>query len=252
MKTQMQRPMAMIRALVITLAIIAHFACEHQESTYQPMLDIHGVLRNDYEIQRVILSRTYSMDEPEYFDLEDAQIILSGCGLCDTMIYHGHSPQGGVFETWPFIPEPRTTYQVIAYADGYDTLFGQTTTPGNFEIIQPSWSDTVDLNDTIVFSASEGAREYQIACVNASQQYFYWVVWPSAEPESLFKVPLSIFSTYVDEGDYEFMVFACDSNYFDYEYLFSSEKYPQCGITGGIGLFGSMWVKFVSVYIVQP
>jgi hypothetical protein len=237
---------SMFRISVVVLIVIFNFACEHEENTFQPMLNIHGVLRSDCGGQRVLLNRTYSMDEPEQFDLGNALIVLTGGGLSDTMLYFSED----YFDGYPYLLAPRTTYQIMAYAEGYDTLYGQTTMPGDFEIIWPVPGSTVGFDDTLVFTASEGAREYQIACIDAynATDYFWWVIWPSAEPESLFKFPLSIFSIQFGMGYYKLMVLACDSNFFDYEYYYKDDP-PQCGVKGGIGLFGSMWVKKVDVYL---
>jgi hypothetical protein len=213
------------------------------------MLNIHGVINNHlYGVQEIDLSRSFDMNEQENFDLEDAQVILSGGGLCDTMFCSSYYPQGGTFMAYPFELLPRTAYQIMIYAEGYDTLFGKTTTLGDFNIMLPGASDTIGINDTIVFSASEGAREYQIVVERNLGGSFYWVIWPSAEPESMFKLPLTIFSDFLSEGEYFLRVNACDSNYYDYEYYYGDDP-PQCGVEGGIGLFGSMWVKQVDVYL---
>jgi hypothetical protein len=244
MKTSPQKTNYWLFILIITIFIIADSACEHAESTYIPMLDVHGVIRNDCSNQTIVLSRSYNMNEKEYFDLENALVILAGGGLCDTMVNYSSN----YFGSSNFFISPGTPYQIMIYADGYDTLYGKTATPGDFTIINPHPGDTVDLNDTIIFSASEEAREYQIAAINAWDHYDYWIIWPDAEPESLFKMPLALFSTVVSEGEYTLKVYACDSNYFDYKYYYGDD-YPQCGVEGGIGLFGSAWVKSVPVYL---
>jgi hypothetical protein len=73
--------------------------------------------------------------------------------------------------------------------------------------------------------------------------------FPDFLPDTLFRLPAS--EMYLPEGNLQMRVAAYDSNFFNYQYQYGSNEYPQCGVRGGLGAFCSACVNSVSFYF-QP
>jgi hypothetical protein len=50
------------------------------------------------------------------------------------------------------------------------------------------------------------------------------------------------------EGYYTIYIASYDSNFYEY-YLVEGDSIKQAGVTGGVGLFGSTWIRTASTYV---
>ena len=82
---------AMIRSprsslMLFAILIFCFVACENiPETEFEPQLNIVAVLTNIFQIQEIIVDRTYSIDEPSGPVIDDALVILTGNGYIDTL-----------------------------------------------------------------------------------------------------------------------------------------------------------------------
>jgi hypothetical protein len=73
--------------------------------------------------------------------------------------------------------------------------------------------------------------------------------FPDFLPDTMFR--FSVSGMYFGEGYNRLQIAAFDSNFFNYQYQFRENEYPQCGVNGGLGAFCSAYVNSVSFYY-QP
>jgi hypothetical protein len=217
--------------------------CEKNSEEYQPQLNVYCILRNDVPYQKVVVDRTYRMDEKAIYDLEDVQVILSGDGVCDTLIED--YANSGLFRTRDTFPIfTGKTYYLQVSARGFDTLTGITTVPDSFEIISPENGDTADIYSALVIYNNRPGNWYYIT--------FYY-----QDSISTFEQLMQIVSKIggipgdywaIDTGFYYARVSAVDTNFVAY-YLLPSDSLPHCGVKNGLGLFGSSFTKSVRFYL---
>lgn len=212
---------------------------------FQPQLNVFGVMRNDYIEQKINIDRTYAMQDTTGYDLQNTFAIISGDSLCDTLS-----------QSWKFIwigfdhsVLPLHTYRIMACADGLDTLWGETTVPGAFTFLFPQLGDTVYGDDTILIRKSEGGKVYEFRLFQNDTFPSMVISFPDFLPDTMFRLPAS--ELYFGEGYNRMQIAAYDSNFFNYQYQFRENEYPQCGVNGGLGAFCSAYVNSVSFYY-QP
>jgi hypothetical protein len=240
------KPLKLILKIIpiAATAVLLFVACPNQPSeNFQPELNVFGVLRSDYsglKIQKINIDRTYAMDDTVEYDLQNALAVIFDDSLCDTLLQYFDYIWWG-FEH-PVLPGQ--TYRIMVCADGLDTLQGETTVPGAFTFIFPQPGDTVFPDDTILIKKSSGGKVYEIHLFQDDTLSSMFMSFPDFLPDSLFRFPVS--ELYLGEGDWRLEIAAYDSNFFNYQY--SSEEYPQCGVQGGLGAFCSAYVNSVEFY----
>lgn len=234
---------------LVFIVIISMIFCENKdEYEFEPLLNIACILRNDESYPVAIIDRTYSMNEPGDYDLQDAIAWISGAGVVDTLRYVRYK----YFASVSYLPiMPESTYRIVVQTKNLPTLTGSTKIPGRFTIISPQYWDTVLVSDTIKFTKGSGHAVYYVFCKTESSAYTaYWIYFPGLIEDSIVCVPIKQFQEeYINNsGLYHFLVVAHDSNYYNYEFHWKSD-YPAYGIENGMGFFGSAWAVSVMVYI---
>ncbi|HEX7319508.1 MAG TPA: DUF4249 family protein [bacterium] len=246
-------PTIKYNAMAIFMMTAIMISCGHQaDENFENMLNITGVVRNEADHIELTVNRTYNMDEPANSEMDSAIVMLFNNDYSDTFIgqYAGY---GGFFWIDTVPVNAGDTYNLMIAADGYDTVYGQTTVPDDYQIIYPLSGDTMTLLDTLLFTVGKGIEDYQIECWVEEYERGFYYYFPNFENDSIIGFPVFVFSDFVQQFDtttlFTFMVIGYDSNYYNYHYFYDSDDPPQCGVSGGIGLFGSAWVRSVDVYL---
>ncbi len=233
-----------IRWLVIW-AILFSFCVKNSEE-YETQLNVYCILINDAPYQKVLVDRTYRMDEKSIYDLEDVQVILSGEGICDTLIEeHANSGLFRTRDTFPIFAGK--TYYLEVSAKGFDTLTGITTVPDSSFIVLPRDGDSVDLYSPLTISNNTQGSWYNITL------YYQDTISILNQLIQIEDTVYSIPGDYwiIDTGFYYVRVSALDTNFVAYYYLLS-DSLPQCGVKNGFGLFGSFFTRSVRFYLKVP
>ncbi len=229
--------------LVCFILIIT--SCNEISEEYEPELNVFCILNNKNNCQKVIVDRTYKMDEKEQYDLEDVQVILSGNGLCDTLVQLYDSM--GIFITEDSFPVyARAHYYLKVSVKGFDTLIGSTDIPDTFTISGLHNGDTTTYDDTLIIRKSKPNMLCSISFTyndTASVELGLWNSMDSLE----FVIPVSYILVCAD-GKYLIRIGLSDSNIYNY-YSETYDSLPRCGVAGGVGLFGSMWTESLTVFL---
>lgn len=221
------------------LILFIFLFCQKYNEEFEPQLNVFCILKNNRPYQKVVVDRIYGMDEKSIYDLEDVQVILSGNGICDTLVEDSIL---GVFVTRDTFPVVHgQTYHLQVTAKGFDTLRGTTTIPDLFEIICPQDGDTVQLLDTMIIEFKD-CHQLIIGELYYQDSLLYWYLYGRIR-DTILELPFS--ACLHDTGYYRLMVGVYDSNYVNY-YIDAAN--PQCGIENGIGLFGSTFILEVKFY----
>ncbi len=240
-------------SLIVLLVAVMLLNCGRNELEFEPKLNVFCILRNDTGIQRVIVDRTYRMDEPAHYDLEDAQVMLSGNELCDTLVQIFDS--AGIFNTRDSFPiSSGKEYCLQVSAKGFDTVVGTTVIPDAFLIISPGNGDTVDyFSDTLIIKKNYFSQmfEIRVKISDSCLHYLGWCGWGDTNTTFL-KIPIASI-IWLEEPDtcreYNIKVTAADKNFMQYYFYPQSDSIDACGIENGIGLFGSFWSKEIEVFV---
>jgi len=239
------------RILFLILGSVAVFfsACPKTSGEdFQSQLNVFGVIRSDAVQQIVRIDRNYAMDDTTNYDLQNAFATIRGDTFCDTLNYVNWRN----FVSDLFLPvEPQHTYNIMVAADGLDTLRGETTVPGAFTIIFPQSGDTVFNDDTILIRKSKGGKVYEFRLDQNDTIPPQVVSFPDFLPDTVFCFLVSDLDSNMGEGNWLLQIAAYDSNFFNYQYQFRDNEYPQCGVSGGLGAFCSAYVNSVTFYY-QP
>ncbi len=246
--------MKKIRLFLIVLSIaVLLLKCGRSELEFEPKLNVFCILRNDTGIQRVIVDRTYGMDEPAHYDLEDVQVILSGNGLCDTLVQIIGAT--GIFDTRDSFPIfSGKEYCLQVSAKGFDTVSGNTVVPDSFLIILPGNRDTVDyLSDTLIVKKNYYSQLFEIRVKNCDSSLYYlgWYGWGDTNTTFL-KIPIASIIWFEEPDscdEYHIRVTAADTNFIQYYLYPQSDSIEAYGIENGIGLFGSFWSKEIEIFV---
>jgi hypothetical protein len=216
------------------------------DEEFEPQLNIFGVLSNLYQRHEIIVDRTYAIDEPSGPVIDDALVILSEDTFTDTLEFSYSNER---YFTEPIILDPLTTYDLIVGKEGFDTVYAATTIPGDFTIFFPLYTDTITLQDTILFEQSAGAALYSLTFIPYVGGFGPSFLYEPDPLDSLVQIPVG---EYVDEhcvGRFQIYISAYDSNYYEY-YFVEADSVAQAGVTGGVGLFGSTWSEATSAYVI--
>jgi hypothetical protein len=231
-----------IPIMVMTLFV----ACPNRgREDFKPELNIFAVLRNDRSEQKFNIDRTYAMDDTVEYDLQNVYAVVYDDSLCDTLRQYFD------YIWWGFDHpvQPAHTYRIMVCAEGLDTLWGETTIPGAFNVIFPQPGDTVLPGDTILIRKSEGGKVYEFQFYQGDTIPYLAGSFPDFLPDSFFRFPASDLGLL--EGYQAMSICAYDSNYFNYQYNFGGGEYPRCGVSGGLGAFCGAYENSVNFYF-QP
>lgn len=220
-------------------------SCNEISEEYKPELNVFCVLNNKNYYQKVIVDRTYKMDEKEQYDLEDVRVILSGNGLCDTLVQLYDSI--GIFITKDTFPVcSGVNYYLEVCAKGLDTLTGTTCTPDSFVILKPQFHDTVSFDDTLVIKKNQDDGLYFISYIYEDTAGVEGIVINAKDRHEV-KIPFYEICWF-PEGKYLFRISLTDSNFYNY-YNYNGDSVPRCGVSYGVGLFGAMWTESLTVFL---
>lgn len=238
----------LIKLIAIILFLSNHCAKDSQEEYKK--LNIYCVLNNDAKIQRVIVDRTYGMDEPSEYDLDDVQVILVGSGQCDTLIEE--SEKRGFFMTADsFQILPGQSYELEVRAKDFETVYGTTLIPDSFRIVSPNNGDTVDhLSDTLVIMKDYPSQLFRIGFIDSTGNYIDCLWW-GREDTTFVRVPFAHI-LYGEMGiccRYTLKISVPDSNFYQYEFSPADDSIRGYGIKNGIGVFGSVWTEKREIFV---
>ncbi len=236
------------------ILVIVFFSCKEYVFDYEPEINVHCILRNDKNIQKIRIGRTYRIDEISRYDLKDINIILYSI-TSDSIISETLAVQDSTSETlgiyitkgnFSILPGSLCSLVVTArYKDTLylDTLFGKTIIPSSFSILYPLNGDTIDINDTLTIND-----------LSIDEQLYYIETYfedGRSTEQWTFDRKLSLKDLIFGEsGIYKIKVFKVDKNFYEYYYSNTFEdKVLRCGVTGGVGLFGSMIAESLYFYL---
>lgn len=246
MKKNMLMQSKRIAIYCSVMLFLIYGACENDiVEEYEPQLNVVAVLNSREHVQHVLVERVYLVDEPSEPPIDDALVVLSGNGFIDTLEFTYTN-----YRYWsePFYLAPLATYELLVAREGYDTVTAVTTVPGHFVIQYPNYNATISLQDTMVITRSADAALY--CChffENVSNLSIFF--WYEPDPfDSLIHIPIGEYLDSPPPGYYAITVVACDSNVYDY-YFAADDSIRQCGVTGGVGVFGSTWAASTSAHL---
>lgn len=248
----------MKRTISLILLVLLLWGCEKPPSEeYEPELNIFCLLRTNANEQWVKVSRSYKMDEPSDYDLEDVIVILSGDNFTDTLI---PTDTSGIYITQDTLEiKPLHTYHLLVSAKDMDTVKGITSVPGDFEIIYPEEEDTLNIieEDSVVLKKSKNAKGYHIIIGRKDTLYSYsyeWMVPQDTTQDSLTTYIFLFWGHIRKPGSGFVKVAAVDTHYWSYRHKYDWGEEGirlEEGIEGGLGVFGSAVIESVAVYIVS-
>lgn len=223
--------------------VLAYLACDVASiDEHSTQFNIYTVLINRY-YNEVFVDRTYDIEEPSEPYVDDALVTLSTSSTFDTLPF---DTTYGRYIEWYVEIQPGTTYHLEVSKQGFDTLFGETTVPGNFEFFNQPY-DTITLEDTIIFMRSNGAIVYYCLFMRFGRRDAFWLKPDTLD--SLVKIRVGDHIGRPPEGLCEITVTAFDHNY--YRYTFEpDDSLRQAGVTGGLGLCGSAWRESITLYLI--
>lgn len=229
---------------VVIMASAVSLMCERSAvETYEPELNVYSILLSDHASQRVVVDRTYRMDESAGDFIDDALVVVSGRTAVDTLVFD----QGThAYWTYNLIIQPLDGYSLTVWRDGFDTVYAHTTVPGSFSILFPEHYDTVTFNDTVVLTLSEHAAVYAVSYGDEFEDFFD----AADTSDGLMKIPLGeIFAGWAPGTFFcRLWIAAGDSNFYQY-HVEQAYDPDETGVTGGVGVFGSLWVESVDIFV---
>jgi len=242
-----------LKTAIISLIFI--LGCSKPPSeTYEPELDVFGLLIFGISSQQIKISRSYKMDEPSVYDLENVQAILYGDTFSDTLVSKDDT-SGIFFSSESLNILPLHTYYLNVSADGMSSVEGKTIVPGNFQIVYPQQNDTISTFDTLLLKKSKNAGGYYITyyCTDSLNYHKDIRIVPQ---ETTLDTLIKIYGVLLWEGPAVIKVAAIDTNYYQYVgklfgFIENRNAKLQEGINGGLGVFGSAVVESVNVVIKQ-
>ena len=230
----------------IYLTILIFIACDAVTvSEYETQLNVYLHLNNYLGYTEAFVDRAYKIDEPSEPYLENAFVTISSGNRVDTLIFDELYEK---YINWYMSIRPGSTYYLTVSKQDFDTLFGETTVPGNFDFLnQPG--DTITLEDTVVFTRSNGAIVYYCLFDRFSKRDALWL-----KPDTLdrlIKIRVGDHIGSPPEGFCEITVIAYDRNFYEY-YFEPVDSLMQAGVTGGLGLCSSAWQEHIALYLDLP
>lgn len=225
------------------MLILLFMACDAVTvNEYETQFNVYLVMYNYLAYTEVFVDRAYAIDEPSEPYVEDALVTLSTSNTVDTLFF---DEINGRYVKWYMDLQPGATYYLEVSKQGLDTLFGTTTVPEEFEFINQQ-NDTITLEDTVIFSRSDGAIVYYCLFLSGGRQDEFWLKPDTLD--SLVKIRVGDYIGNLPEGFCHIGITAFDRNY--YNYIFEpDDSLMQAGVTGGLGLCGSAWREGITLYL---
>ena len=215
---------------------------------YETQFNVYLVMYNYLPYTEVFVDRTYDIDELSEPYVDDAFVTLSTNTTVDTMLFDTLFFCGRYIK-WDMTIQPGTIYYLEVSKQSFDTLFGETKVPDAFQFLnQPN--DTITLEDTVIFSRSDGAIVYY--CLFRSVEFYgikdeFWLKPDTLD--SLVKIRVGDHIGDLPEGLCHITIIAFDRNF--YKYFFEpDDSLRQAGVTGGLGLCGSAWRESITLYLI--
>ncbi|MGB3479698.1 MAG: hypothetical protein WBB67_11110 [bacterium] len=229
--------------IYLTILILLFIDCDAVTvNEYETQFNVYLVMYNYLPYTEVFVDRAYAIDEPSEPYVEDALVTLSTSNTVDTLFF---DEMYGRYVKWYMDLQPGTTYYLQVSKQGLDTLFGETTVPGEFEFLNQPY-DTITLEDTIIFHRSNGAIVYYCLFLSDGRQDKFWLKPDTLD--SLVKIRVGDYIGNLPEGLCDILITAFDHNY--YEYTFEpDDSLMQAGVRGGLGLCGSAWREGITLYL---
>jgi sulfur relay (sulfurtransferase) DsrF/TusC family protein len=230
--------------VIAILAALITLSCEQTAvDVYDPVLNIYCVLEGDKQVHEVLVDRSYKMDEPDMLFVDDAMVVLSGCGETDTLLFADSSC---TYFSDPITIQAGSTYTLTVTKEGFDTLLGTTTIPDRFDILFPHDGDTLTLLDTLSFVRDTVTFLFTISVPEVF--FTYMAAW--FDTDSIIGVPLyALFDDPPVASGYNYLkITAYDTSFCDY-FFWEKDSLMQQGVENGVGLMGSAWVESVEVYV---
>jgi hypothetical protein len=231
--------------------VMLYITCDVSSiNEHEPQFNVYTVLINQSPYTEVFVDRTYDIDELSEPYVDDAFVTLSINTTVDTMLFDTLFASGRYIK-WNMTIQPGTTYYLEVSKQGFDTLFGETKVPDAFQFInQPD--DTITLQDTVIFSRSNGAIVYY--CLFRSYEHFgikdeFWLKPDTLD--SFVKIRVGDYIGSLPEGLCDITITAFDPNYYKYHFE-PDDSLMQAGVTGGLGLCGSSWREEITLYLNIP
>ena len=215
-----------------------------EEGIYDPEFNVYAMLYSWKPLHEIIVDRTYRMDELSQQYVDDAAVILSTTGFRDSLVFY---PTTETYVSTPHDLQPGATYELLVAKEGLDTLYGSTTVPGDFIILNASL-DTLILTDSITFLSSTGCAIYEITVLEITTFLTYHTYY-APDPHDTIAVMLGDIVYTIPSSIYEIGITALDSNYYHY-YFEPPDSIHTAGVSGGVGMFGSSWTVSKQFYIV--
>jgi len=207
---------------------------------YETQFNVYLVMYNYLSYTQVFVDRAYAIDEPSEPYVDSAFVTISFGNNIDTL-----SEIGEYYVSYDIQLQAGEIYYLEASKQGLDTLFGETTVPGEFEFLNQPY-DTITLEDTIIFSRSDGAIVYYCLFERFGRRDALWLKPDTLD--SLVKIRVGDHIGRPPEGLCTITITAFDRNY--YNYIFEpNDSLMQAGVTGGLGLCGSAWREMILVYL---
>ncbi len=247
---------------VLLAALIAGFvACElTPEQPFTPQLVVHARLQSGNGVVRVLVNRSYRLEESYNPEFTGAQVRIFSRE--DTMDFEYVA--GDSYQTRGPVPvaEQDTWFLEVA-KPGFDTVRGRTILPAGFEIVFPRAGDTVTVRDSMVWSRSRGSKGYYLSFRQIAAQDTFYI--DALIPNDSFDV--SYDSLFVRIPDMLFLmlvapppdsppalctlrVWALDTNYYDWVSGAAGMNPLKPGrLSGGLGVFGSAVERLVPVWV---
>ena len=248
------------RAFLILTISLCILSCELiPKEQFTPLLNVHCLLFEGSTQPRVILNRTYSIDEP-------ADSTFRNFPGAEVRLWRGQDTWTFYNTSWSYqcrskinISPSDTFFLRITHPE-YDTVSGRTIMPDTFSIVCPQPGDTVTTEDSLIWTRSRTCSGYYMsfAYLEMGDTFHYNIVIPNDRlrglpQDTLVRLPL-LWLDYGPKGPLTLRICALDTNYFNWiqDILrgnFARQTQQTAGITGGIGVFGSATVCSVRVYV---
>ncbi len=234
------------------------------DTEFQPQLVLHCLLRTGTSPVRAKVNHNYKIDQPFDSVFADARIVItSRAGQWS----FNHIAGDSYTTTVPVPVQSGDTYQIVVTHPDYDTIRATTVVPGPFTITYPRPGDTVSINDSMVWTRSQGANGYYMAFREPSaRDTFYWdILIPNDSFGEFYdphfvRIPAMFFLyTMMPPPDSPpractLRLWALDTNYYywidegriagDGESLRSRSR-----IFGGLGVFGSAVAEELPIFV---
>lgn len=224
-----------------------------EKTTFEEELTVHCMLRAGWGPSRVHVERTLDIEEPESdIAVSGATVLLFGNG--EEIQYNEIPSDPGVYHpAGHIIIQNDSTYTLDVSDPGGRSVSATTTVPGHFQIISPSFGDTLRLGNDIRFTwtGSEGAEEYRAHItlnlygegIDNGLEYISYTLSDTTLIIPTVRVPV--------EADCWIDVYAVDVNYAGYTRADSEDPdAPDVNhIPGAKGVFGSMANTFGLFYV---